>query len=149
MSSACESLVVACDQLTILAQRFGNNVARSSGIKDSLCQAAKDVLQGVLKIFLVIDDHYVRQILGKVDFVQRKVADVLRASKSQLVDVFKCLTFSVLALKTELKKRCSNLLSAACREQILVWSGVLQNSVASLSLATQTRLKYRDNLAAK
>ncbi|KAK3786028.1 hypothetical protein RRG08_023449 [Elysia crispata] len=149
MSLACESLTVACDQLTILAQRFGTSIGRPGGIKDSLCQAAKDVLQGVLKIFLVIDDHYVRQILGKVDFVQRNMTDVIRANKSELVEVFKALTFSVLALKTELKKRCSNLLSKACRDQILVWSGVLQNSVASLSLATQTRLKYQDNLAAK
>ena len=63
--------------------------------------------------------------------------------------VLQSLTFSVLALKTELKKRCSNLLSQACRDQILVWSGVLQKTVGSLSLATQTRLKYQDNLAAK
>ncbi|GFS18503.1 catenin alpha-1 [Elysia marginata] len=150
MSLACESLTVACNQLTILAQRFNSGITTKSGnVKDSLCQAAKDVLQGVLKVFLVLDDHHVRHILEKVDFVLRNVTDVIRASKSELVQAFKSLTFSVLALKAELKKRCSNLLSGACRQQILVWSGVLQNSVASLSLATQTRLKYKDNLAAK
>ncbi|GFN91287.1 catenin alpha-1, partial [Plakobranchus ocellatus] len=149
MSSACESLTVACNQLSILAQRFSSSHTPSRGSKDSLCQAAKDVLQGVLKIFLVIDDFHVRQIVSKIDFVLRNVEDVLGASKSELVQVFKSLTFSVLALKTELKKRCSNLLSRACADQLLVWLGVLQNSVPSLSIATQTKLKYQDNLAAK
>ena len=41
------------------------------------------------QIFLVIDDHHVAQILAKLDFVLRNLEEVLRASKSSLVQAFK------------------------------------------------------------
>ncbi|XP_012942227.1 uncharacterized protein LOC101852205 [Aplysia californica] len=150
MRSACETLELAKTDLFVWSQRYQSDPTVTSGTRRSLCQAAKDVLQAVLKVLLVLDDREIRQMVAMVTQTEVAVAAVGRVKESnQLLPSFKQLTESVLKLKQKLDGRVQDMCSRASCTQLLVAVGVLRKSVPSLSMAVQTALKYRSNVGAQ
>lgn len=61
MAAACETLDLAKTNLYVTAQRFEIE-PHTSGTGTALCQAAKDVLQAVLKVLVPKDYITVRKL---------------------------------------------------------------------------------------
>ncbi|KAH9504308.1 hypothetical protein Btru_064598 [Bulinus truncatus] len=149
VSTANENLTVTIDQLLIVAHRF-ESVNSTDNIKQTLCQAARDVLQGVIKVLLVVDDFYVQGLLNKVDAVVTTLKSINTAEDySQTKKKLAHLAVSVMGLRASLFKRTRNLISKTCSDQLTIWGNVLQSSMRVLHQVTKTCSQYPSNVSAK
>ncbi|KAI8775479.1 catenin alpha [Biomphalaria glabrata] len=149
VSAANENLTVTIDQLLIMAHRFESGNP-SENMKQTLCQSAKDVLQGVIKVLLVVDDFYVQGLLNKTDAVITAIKSInIAQDYTETKKKLAYLAVSVMSLRALLFKRCQNLCSKACSDQLIIWGNVLQSSMRVLHQVTKTCSQYPSNISAK
>ncbi|XP_059148789.1 uncharacterized protein LOC131936015 [Physella acuta] len=149
VKSANENLTVTTDQLLIVVHRLESGTAPDNIIQ-ILCQTAKDVLQGVLRVLLVIDDFHVQELIQKVDLVISHLQGVnLVEDYAMIKKRLAQLAVTVMTLRGMLCSRCRNLCSKLCSDQLTVWGNVLQSSLPVLHKVTKTCCQYPGNVSAK
>ncbi|KAK7109116.1 hypothetical protein V1264_013219 [Littorina saxatilis] len=145
MSAACETLELAKSELYVAGQRI-SGTPTSSRAHSSLTAAAKDVLQAVLRVLVVVDDVEVRRCVQAVSVVETKVKNVCNVRESRdLVSAFKELTEAVLYMTMMMSRRQKDLVSSAQRDELMTGLNLMRKGVSSLRMAIQTHLKYPNN----
>ncbi|KAL8604954.1 hypothetical protein ACOMHN_028582 [Nucella lapillus] len=145
MTAACETLELAKSELFVAGQSLG---ARGQGGRAHamLANAAKDLLQAVLRVLIVVDDVEVRRCVQALSVVEDKVRKVCSLTHSRrLVPAFKELTEALLYMTMVVSRRHKDLVSSAHREGLLSGLSLMRKGVSSLRMAVQTHLKYPSN----
>ncbi|XP_062612716.1 alpha-catenin-like protein hmp-1, partial [Saccostrea cucullata] len=148
MMSACEILDLASSGLYIASQRLGDDSSKE--IRTKVISAAKDVLQGTMKVLLVSDDAEVRKIVS----AGRLVVDCLTrlSTISRMPDLlsnFKSFTDGTTLLCSLAQKRQMELCQNHQRERIITALNLLKKSIPSMSVALQSYIKYPKNQQAQ
>ncbi|XP_061197776.1 catenin alpha-2-like [Saccostrea echinata] len=148
MMSACEILDLASSDLYIASQRLGDDSSKE--IRTKVISAAKDVLQGTMKVLLVSDDAEVKKIVS----AGRLVVDCLTrlSTVSRMPDLlsnFKSFTDGTTLLCSLAQKRQMELCQNHQRERIITALNLLKKSIPSMSVALQSYIKYPKNQQAQ
>ncbi|XP_069113867.1 uncharacterized protein [Argopecten irradians] len=144
MLSACETLDLASSDLYLATQRLEGNSAREEWAK--LVTAAKDVLQGTMKVLLVSDDAEVRRIVSAAHLVSDSISRLgLVQTMADLLTCFKSFTDAAAQLCTLANKRQKDLCQDRQREKVITSMALLKKSIPSMSVALQSFVKYPQN----
>ncbi|XP_056018067.1 uncharacterized protein LOC125679563 isoform X2 [Ostrea edulis] len=148
MTSACEILDLASSGLYIASQRL--DVDSSREIRTKVINAAKDVLQGTMKVLLVSDDAEVRKVVSAGRLVTECLTRLSAVrSMSDLLSNFKSFTDGTTLLCTLAEKRQMELCQNRQREKIITALSLLKKSIPSMSVALQGYIKYPKNQQAQ
>ncbi|OWF53522.1 uncharacterized protein LOC110446295 isoform X2 [Mizuhopecten yessoensis] len=144
MLSACETLDLASSDLYLATQRLEGNSAREEWAK--LVTAAKDVLQGTMKVLLVSDDAEVRRIVSAAHLVSENISRLgVVQTMADLLTCFKSFTDAAAQLCTHANKRQKDLCHDRQREKVITSMALLKKSIPSMSVALQSFVKYPQN----
>ncbi|KAK2171973.1 hypothetical protein NP493_1009g01008 [Ridgeia piscesae] len=145
MTRASELLDVSADSLVTATHRvYVDNMSHQS--RRHLIRAAKDLLEGTLKVLLVSDDAKVRKIVTCTRRVLSHLQDMTGVrTVPQLVVCFKSFTDELAELVSLLDKRQNNLIDPHQREHIIVAMTTLKKCVPMLKSSMQTFVKYPKN----
>ncbi|XP_060073578.1 uncharacterized protein LOC132553356 [Ylistrum balloti] len=144
MLSACETLDLASSDLYLATQRLEGNSVREEWSK--LVTAAKDVLQGTMKVLLVSDDAEVRRIVSAAHLVSENISRLgLVQTMADLLTCFKSFTDAAAQLCTLANKRQKDLCHDRQREKVITSMALLKKSIPSMSVALQSFVKYPQN----
>ncbi|XP_033755819.1 catenin alpha-like [Pecten maximus] len=144
MLSACETLDLASSDLYLATQRLEGNSAREEWAK--LVTAAKDVLQGTMKVLLVSDDAEVRRIVSAAHLVSENISRLgMVQTMADLLTCFKSFTDAAAQLCTLANKRQKDLCHDRQREKVITSMALLKKSIPSMSVALQSFVKYPQN----
>ncbi|KAK3084101.1 hypothetical protein FSP39_008190 [Pinctada imbricata] len=144
MLSACEILDLASSNLYIASQRLAMDNRKETRTK--IVTAAKDVLQGTMKVLLVSDDAEVKKIVSAANLVTENVQRLGTVdSMSDLLIHFKSFTDSAGLLGALVNRRQKELCHKQQREKVILSLSVLQKCIPSMSVALQSYIKYPHN----
>ncbi|XP_070540271.1 uncharacterized protein [Ptychodera flava] len=142
---SCETVSLAGKDILLATQRLQVD-SQSKEARNSLVKAARNVLEGTMKVLLVADNAEVRKIVKASHWLLDRLT-LLQSVQTMkaLVTCFKGFTEALLLLSNLTDKRQKELTNAKQRESVLSAMITLKKSAPMLSTAVQTYVKYPDS----
>ncbi|XP_071947505.1 catenin alpha-2-like [Antedon mediterranea] len=149
MPKACEMIDTAGNSM-MLASQILQTQPENSGARENLVKAARDVLEGTMKVMLITDDTEVRKIVRAAHWTIDRLT-LLKSVETMktLVESFKGFTEAIMLLSSLCDKRQQDLTQQQPKQRLLVAMSTLKKATPMLSSIMQSFVKYPKSSQAK
>ncbi|XP_064615581.1 catenin alpha-2-like [Liolophura sinensis] len=149
MLNASEMLSLAADNFYTSALSLQQN-PQSKNARRAVVQAAKDALQGTMRVLLIRDEAEVKAIVEAACKVNAVLSTLTTASNmNELVSMFRMFMEAMVHLTRLASRRQLELIRTRQREKVIMGLGVLKKAVPLLNTALKSYVKHPDSSQAK